>query len=188
MNGDKTDNELMGEFKGCSVAAYNEIVSRYKIRLFNHVLRGYLPDRDESAEVIQKTLIRVFENKFTYQPKYQFSTWVYTIARNLAINEVKRKRFESLDGSQRDDNASSDPTAYQRTEELNRDQILSSALRNLDPAYREVLTMRYIEELSFGEISTITKKNINTLKSLARRGLQQMREALKESGIEEENL
>ena len=75
-----------------------------------------------------------------------------------------------------------------KMEELNRDQILSSALRNLDSAYREILTMRYIEELSFGEISTITKKNINTLKSLARRGLQQMREALKESGIEEESL
>ena len=151
-------------------------------------MRGYLPDRDECADIAQKTLIRVFEHKFTYRPKYEFSTWVYTIARNFALNEVKRKRFEKLDDSQTIDRPSSNPGAHKQMEELNRDQILSSALRNLDSAYREILTMRYIEELSFGEISTITKKNINTLKSLARRGLEQMREALKESGIEEESL
>ncbi len=91
MGEEKTDNELMREFKRCSDAAYKQIVQRYENRLFNYVLRAFGLSRDEGEDVVQNTLKRVYEWKFKYVAKHAFSTWVYTIAKHFALNELQRR-------------------------------------------------------------------------------------------------
>ena len=185
MDDKKTDNELMTEFASCSLAAYNVIVNRYKIQLLNYLSRGFKFSRDDGEELVQNTLIKVYENKFTYRPTFQFSTWIYTIARNLAINEKKRKRPLSIeDSADAQRMRSHEPDASVLIEKTERKQLLLQALANLPEAQREVLSLRYLQELSFNEIEKITGKNLNTLKSLAKRGLEQMEDKLKEVGIE----
>jgi len=78
MQREKSDNELMEEFASCSLDAFKQVYYRYKIKIFNFVLRNYLQDNDLTEEVLQKTFITVYEYKYRYKKSYMFSTWIYT--------------------------------------------------------------------------------------------------------------
>jgi RNA polymerase sigma-70 factor (ECF subfamily) len=176
MGEEKTDNELMSEFKGCSDAAYKQIVERYENRLFNYVLRAFQLSRHEGEDVVQKTLIRVYEYKFRYAATHEFSTWVYTIARNFALNELKRRTVESLDQmSELKEPESPDDNPLDVVDRKMRRERLRSIVEALAPKCREILTLRYLEEKSYKEISRIAHKKINTLKSVAKRCLDRLR-------------
>ena len=182
----KDDNQLMNEFAGCSVSSYNQLANKYKHRLLNFVMKGLLNDRDTGEDVVQKTLIRVYEYKYRYKPTFGFSTWIYTIARNYAINELRKKQNYSID-----DNASSiqneviselNIEANLENKELT--EVIKTHIANLKPKYREIIIMRYMEELSYEEISGITGQKINTLKSLSKRGLEKIKENLGADGYD----
>jgi RNA polymerase sigma-70 factor, ECF subfamily len=191
MDKEKSDNELMSEFKGCSEYAYEKIFNRYKIRIFNYIYWSIIKDDFLSEEVTQETLIKVWEYKFLYQPKYRFSTWVFTVARNLAIDKIRdiNKRKGIISGSEKITN-DANPYALIQTSsnilneiEINdRNDKITDIIMSLDQKYSEVIILRYIEDLSFKEISVITGKNVSTLKTLAKRGIGLIR---KQKGIKD---
>jgi RNA polymerase sigma-70 factor (ECF subfamily) len=127
-------------------------------------------------DVVQDTFIRVYEYKYLYKTKYEFSTWIYTIARNFALNELRRKKHSNY---QED---IEDPIRHE--DHLHTQETVSLILDYLSPKYREVIVLRYLQGMSFEEISKITGKNINTLKSLAKRGLDGGREMCERNGVE----
>jgi len=179
MSIEKSDNEIMKEFEGCSIDAYKIIFDRYKNRLYNYLIRAFAFDRDSAQDIVQKTLIRVYEYKFKYKPTYQFSTWVYTITRNLYLNEIKRKKHERLEDEENGYNIileKNDPAEEIIIKENY--NTLTACIDKLDPKYREVIVMRFKEELTYEEIALILKKNTNTLKSLCKRGLENLGELL----------
>lgn len=186
MISEKSDNQLMNDFSKCSIDAYTEIFNRYQKRLLNFVLRGLIKDVDMSEDIVQKTLIKVYENKHIYTPSHQFSTWIYTIARNLSLNEIKRvKNINSHQVSYEEAGALENGNNLESTvENSNINEIFLNIIKMLDNKYREVLTMRYIEELSYDEISKITDIKVNTLKSHSKRGLKQIERVLKDKNIE----
>jgi RNA polymerase sigma-70 factor (ECF subfamily) len=183
---EKTDNELMLEFKGCSRSSFNIIFHRYKQRLYNFVLRNYLCDKDDAEEIVQKTFIKVFQYKYKYKPINQFNTWLYTIARNLSINELNRKKkLVALDN---EDDLEMVTGEFNQVETDDSKNIILELISGLKPKYREVLVMRYIEELSYEEIYQVTGTKISTLKSLSKRGLEQIKAQLERCGIEKEQI
>lgn len=190
MNLDKSDNDLMTEFSNCSMDSFISIFNRYKNRILNFVLRGYLHDKDNAEEIVQKTFIKVYAYKYKYKPKNQFSTWIYTIAKNLSLNEIKRTgKFissnEDVDPLETISDYNS-PIKIIEKEDYNR--MLINAIETLKPIYKEIIVMRYLEGFSYKEISQITSTRINTLKSHCKRGLQQIKEKLKKYGLEKEEI
>jgi len=78
-----SDEQLIGRFQSGDERAYVELVNRYKDRLLNFVFQ-FLGDIEQAEDVVQDTMLRLYEKKHYYKPIAKFSTWIYTIARNLA--------------------------------------------------------------------------------------------------------
>jgi len=91
-----TDEELIKKFQETNeLEAYEILVRRYKDPLMNFVYR-FVGDRDVSSDIVQDTMIKFYLNKDSYREFAKFSTWIYTIAGNLAKNELKRRRRRSI--------------------------------------------------------------------------------------------
>lgn len=183
---EKSDNQLMREFSECSRAAFDLIARRYQKRLFNFLLRGLIKDRDQAEDIVQQTLIKIYENKFTYRQSHQFSTWAYTICRNYALNLLRNNHTVNI-GSVFEEEGPVDlsESLMDNIENRETSAIMKQVLESLDSKYREVITMRFLDELSYEEISKITGKGINTLKSLCRRGLGIIRNELEGMKVEQ---
>ncbi len=183
-----TDEELIAEFQRNNEAAFNLIVGRFKDPLTNFVFR-FVGDRDESNDVVQETFVRVYRKKHSYKPVAKFSTWIYTIATNLAKTQLRRRKLRGMlfwggkDDEDKDvlfDIPDEHSRTDQRVESSMKEERIQQALDTLPAKYREVIVLRDVQELSYEEIADITKMNIGTVKSRINRGRAQLQEMLKD--------
>ncbi len=86
-----TDEQLIGRFQSGDEGAYIELVNRYKDRLINFVYQ-FLGDIEQAEDVVQDTMLKLYEKKHYYREIAKFSTWIYTIARNLANTELRKRK------------------------------------------------------------------------------------------------
>jgi RNA polymerase sigma-70 factor (ECF subfamily) len=180
------DEELIKEFQdNNTIEAYEILVKRYKDPLMNFVYR-FLGDKDICTDVVQDTMIKFYLNKDSYKSFAKFSTWIYTIAGNLAKNELKRRKrrsFLSLHTDedeapvQIEDKTFVAPDRYTDGEIKNK--MIQKALLKVKPVYREVVILRDIEAFSYEEIADITGLSIGTVKSRINRGRTQLQKLLK---------
>ncbi|MCZ7601766.1 MAG: sigma-70 family RNA polymerase sigma factor [Melioribacteraceae bacterium] len=184
-----TDEELIKEFQDNeTLEAYEILVKRFKDPLTNFVFR-FVGDRDASTDIVQDTMIKFYLNKDSYKSFAKFSTWIYTIAGNLAKNELKRRKrrkIYSLDNSIDDDESKKlqiEDKSYFEPDRLAdsniKSKIIQSALLKVKPVYREVVILRDVEEFSYEEIADITGLSIGTVKSRINRGRTQLQKLLK---------
>ncbi|MDQ7818268.1 MAG: sigma-70 family RNA polymerase sigma factor [Melioribacteraceae bacterium] len=183
---DLTDEELIKEFQvSNTLDAYEILVKRYKDPLMNFVFR-FVGDRDACTDIVQDTMIKFYLNKDSYREFAKFSTWIYTIAGNLAKNELKRRKRRnlfSIDNSddersfQIEDKSFLAPDRAADSEIKN--EIIQRALLKVKPIYREVVILRDIQGLSYEEIAEITALSIGTVKSRINRGRTQLQKLLK---------
>lgn len=181
-----TDEELIKEFQETnSVEPYQLLVRRYKDPLMNFVFR-FVGDKDVCSDIVQDTMIKFYLNKDSYREFAKFSTWIYTIAGNLAKNELKRRRRRvifSLSNQddeksiQVEDKAFFSPDRVADSEIKN--EMIQRALLKVKPVYREVVILRDIQGLSYEEIAEITKLSIGTVKSRINRGRTHLQKLLK---------
>ncbi|NMB83089.1 MAG: sigma-70 family RNA polymerase sigma factor [Ignavibacteria bacterium] len=181
-----TDEELIKEFQvSNTLDAYEILVKRYKDPLMNFVFR-FVGDRDACTDIVQDTMIKFYLNKDSYREFAKFSTWIYTIAGNLAKNELKRRKRRnlfSIDNSddersiQIEDKSFLAPDRSADSEIKN--EMIQRALLRVKPVYREVVILRDIQALSYEEIAEITKLSIGTVKSRINRGRTQLQKLLK---------
>ncbi|MCX8009698.1 MAG: sigma-70 family RNA polymerase sigma factor [Ignavibacteria bacterium] len=188
---DLTDEELIQEFqKFDTIEAYNILVARYKDPLMNFVIK-FLGNRDIAEDVLQETFFRLYKNKNYYTTVAKFSTWIYTIAANLAKTELRRKNrrvFFSIQGTdvQADEEVEefeltdTNPQPDVQVDGIIKSKIIQDALMKVKPIYRELVILRDIQELSYEEIAEITKLNIGTVKSRINRGRAKLQELLKD--------
>jgi RNA polymerase sigma-70 factor (ECF subfamily) len=182
-----TDEELILAFQKDVMEAFDEIVARYKNPLMNFVYR-FVGNYDDCSDIVQETFIRVFRNKHAYRTIAKFSTWIYTIAGNLAKTELRRrerrKSFSITDaGADEDKDFEIPDTAFSpdvQTDSVLKSKIIQDALNKIPTVYREVVILRDIQELSYEEISGITGLPIGTVKSRINRGRAQLQELLKD--------
>lgn len=184
----QSDEELIAAFQAGDVAPFNEIVKRYKDPLTNFVFR-FTGDWDECNDIVQETFVRVYRNKHSYKPVARFSTWIYTIATNLAKTSLRRKKVRkmlSFSGSDRDESPRelelADPSAQtdRLVDSSMKEERIQNALEALPVKYREIIVLREIQELSYEEIAGITGLNIGTVKSRINRARLQLQEMLKD--------
>lgn len=183
---DLTDEELIKEFQiSNTLDAYEILVKRYKDPLMNFVFR-FVGDRDACTDIVQDTMIKFYLNKDSYREFAKFSTWIYTIAGNLAKNELKRRKRRnlfSIDNSddersiQIEDKSFLAPDRSADSEIKN--EMIQRALLKVKPVYREVVILRDIQGLSYEEIAEITALSIGTVKSRINRGRTQLQKLLK---------
>lgn len=180
-----TDEELISEFQNTNnIEAYELLVRRYKDPLMNFVFR-FVGDKDVSSDIVQDTMIRFYINKDSYKSFARFSTWIYTIASNLAKNELKRrKRKKLLSLSSGDEEQQIDIKDQAATPDIIADsgiknEIIQKALSKVKPVYREVVILRDVQDLSYEEIAEITGLSIGTVKSRINRGRTQLQKLLK---------
>lgn len=183
-----SDNELILAFQQGREEAFNTLVGRYKDPLINFVYR-FLGDYDEADDVVQETFIRLYRNKHAYKPVAKFSTWLYTIAGNLARTQLRRRKRLSLFSLGRSNRGEgmppyeipdSGPPADAAAESAITDGIIQKALMKISPKYREIVLLSDIQELSYEEICKITGLNIGTVKSRLNRGRSHLRLLLKD--------
>src|SRR4030066_719836 len=183
-----SDEELILEFqKNNTEDAFNILVQRYKNPLTNFVFR-FLGDYTSCADVVQETMIKVYRYKDAYNSVAKFSTWIYTIAGNLARTEYQRRKkrnFFSINSYGEDKNETYDiPDERYRPDIITdsgiKDKIIQDALLKISRAYREAVILRDIQELSYEEIAEIMRIEVGTVKSRINRGRAQLQKLLKD--------
>jgi RNA polymerase sigma-70 factor (ECF subfamily) len=182
------DDELMLDFQNGNDASFNDIVRKFKTPLANFVFR-FLGNYEDSLDIVQETFIRVYKNRLNYKNITKFSTWIYTIAANLAKTELRRRRrftffrISSVKGPEEEYEFNLPDTAFSpdiETDKILRSKIIQNALNKLSLNYREVIILRDIMELSYEEISVITRLREGTVKSRINRGRAILQELLKD--------
>jgi RNA polymerase sigma-70 factor (ECF subfamily) len=178
-----SDEKLILRFQEGDINAYNELVKRYKDRLLNFVLR-YFNNVEQAEDVVQDTLIKLYTHASYYKNVAKFSTWIFTIAKNNALTELrknKRKRIDSLwtdDGQVIDINSKEESLDSKVQNEIAIDQ-LNKFLDEIPENFRMAVVLRDFQELSYEEISKILEIPIGTIKSRINRGRIQLAEKMK---------
>jgi RNA polymerase sigma-70 factor (ECF subfamily) len=162
-----------------------ELVDRYQHRLVRYVL--YLTGRRESAEdLAQETWIRVLERGGQYNGRQGFDPWLFAIARNLAIDDLRKNQKTGQAASlPEDDDAvllvpSSGPSPFQAAARSQDAMRLAGRLEILAPLYREALLLRFQEDMSLAEIAQVVGAPVTTVSSRIYRGLATLRSAFEE--------
>lgn len=178
-----SDEKLILRFQEGDINAYNELVKRYKDRLLNFVFR-YFNNREQAEDVVQDTLIKLYTHASYYKNIAKFSTWIFTIAKNNALTELrknKRKQTDSLwtdDGRVIDINSKDQSLDRRVQNEIAVDQ-LNKFLDEIPENFRMAVVLRDFQELSYDEISKILEIPIGTIKSRINRGRIQLAEKMK---------
>ena len=175
----QTDEELIVGFQKGNAAAFDLLVGRYKDPLTNYVFR-FLGDWDECSDIVQETFVRVFQNRDSYKPIAKFSTWIYTIARNLRIDRLRRETpYQELPEELLEIPDDNDPPDAALNREQQRERI-GKALEALPPEQYQVVHLSYVEGLSHNEIASVLGAPLGTVKSRMRLAYEKVREAIGE--------
>ena len=178
-----SDEKLILRFQEGDINAYNELVKRYKDRLLNFVFR-YFNNVEQAEDVVQDTLIKLYTHASYYKNVAKFSTWIFTIAKNNALTELrknKRKKTDSLwtdDGKFIDISSKEESLESKVQNEIAIDQ-LNKFLDEIPQNFRIAVVLRDFQELSYEEISKILEIPIGTIKSRINRGRIQLAEKMK---------
>jgi RNA polymerase sigma-70 factor (ECF subfamily) len=185
-----TDEALMIRFQTGDRSAFALLVRKHQGPLFNFALR-HLRSQPTAEEVVQEAFIRVVQNAGDFKHEARFSTWLYTIARNLCIDQIRKhalRRHPSLDEPRRSEE-SEGPTLGEQTADSRanvertavageiRERVLA-AVDELPEEQREVFLMREVSNLPFKEIAEIVGVPENTVKSRMRYALERLQAAL----------
>ncbi|MCZ6836412.1 MAG: RNA polymerase sigma factor [Planctomycetota bacterium] len=156
-----SSEELACRAQAGSLPSYAQLVERHQAKLYNFLLRRIGHECD-AEDIVQDTFVRAWERIHQYQPKWRFSTWLYTIGSRLAINHHRagarrQEKHRSDLGLERMPGNEADPSEVlaQREE---RDNVWDLAARLLTPDQQTLLWLRYAEELSSREIATVLGK------------------------------
>jgi len=155
----------------------DRLIDEYQHRLMRYLM--YLTGKREVAEdIFQETWVRVLLRGSQYNGKARFDTWMFTIARNLVIDLARKRTMASLDEMQApgDDErpfevVTEAPSPFDQFEFGEHSAEVAQVLLTLEPSHREVLTLRFHEEMSLEEIATVTRAPLSTVKSRLYRGL-----------------
>jgi len=163
------------------VALLQALVEEYQYRLVRYLIY-LLGRRDGVDDLVQETWLRVLERGSSYDGQSRFEPWLFTIARNLAFDQLRKRQALSLDtidctnqGAQADPPVSSAPSPFTlaaRTEDAER---LALSLQKLEPIYREALVLRFQEDLSLQEIAAVLGAPVPTVSSRIHRALATLR-------------
>jgi RNA polymerase sigma-70 factor (ECF subfamily) len=184
-----SDHDLIEQAKQGDEDAFAEIVRRYKNPIINYLYR-FLNDYEEAVDLAQETFVRVYFAIERYHRGFAFSTYIYRIATNLAISEMRRRRRRrllSLSGLFQSDYE--ETAEYQPRDERilpdaelvddEQSRVIAKAIAALPEKYRVAIILRDVQGRSYEEIAAIMELGLGTTKSRINRGRGLLREKLK---------
>ena len=186
------DEELMQRIKEGDMRAFDLLVRRWEHRLLN-LIHKIIGDFETSKDIRQEVLLRIYQSAKRYRPQNQFRTWLYRVAINCSISELRKlKRRRTLpltmtykysnEEEQPLESALADPNP-QPDEVMQRDEMaryIQNALRRLPDEQRIVVVLRHYEGLKFQQIASVLNCPLGTVKSRMRHGLERLRTMLED--------
>lgn len=180
-----TDEQLIARFQLGDVQAFDILVRRYKDQLLNFIYR-FVGNRSDAEDIVQETFLRVYKNKHYYKEIAKFSTWVYTIAGNLAKTELRRRKrhkifsVSNFINEERDyDIPDKEHSPEKKVDGSIQETIIQKAIEKLPIKFKEVIILRDIQGFAYEEISQILNIPLGTVKSRVNRGRLKLQEDLK---------
>jgi len=181
---DVSDNDLIKIIRNKNRESYSFIMERYKGKLFSYLYR-LIGNKDEVEDILQDVFIKTYRSLKSYDTKKKFSSWIYRIAHNEAINHIKRKSLkkfiswedisstkDKLEMSESDNIPEGIWIRKEETKKVNR------AIDNIPFKYKQVLILRYYSDKSYDEISDILKKPVNTVGTLINRAKKRLQKEI----------
>jgi len=183
---DADETELLERARNGDSQAFGVLVERYQRRVVG-VAQAVVHNQDDAVELAQETFVRAYENLAKFESRSSFSTWLYRIAANLAIDFRRREgRHQVLRGEDAETEISRLPSprgdSYQETVRNQLNQRINGALEELTPEHRAVILLREVEGLSYDEISDVLHVPRGTVMSRLHYARSRMREILKDLG------
>ena len=170
---------------------FEELVRRYQRPIVSYVYR-MTGDYESALDLTQEVFIKVYNSLARYSPEYKFSTWIYRIAHNAAIDHLRRRSTRDVElgaGRGRDGETyerpspSGAPSPEQLSERAERRAEIEKVVRDLPPGYRELIVLRHAHDMSYDEIAEVTGLPLGTVKNRIFRAREAMRGPLLERGI-----
>jgi RNA polymerase sigma-70 factor (ECF subfamily) len=185
-----TDQDVVLRARDGQEAAYRELIRRYERPVFSLIYR-MVRDRETAEDLAQETFIKVLNAIARYRPEFKFSSWVFKIANNTAIDHLRRRELDtlSLEGSPH----ASTPDAIEATtlqvsdgSETPLDEVearelgaeIEVAINQLRPEYRSCILLRHVEGRPYEEIAEMLDLPLGTVKTYIHRARHELREAL----------
>jgi len=179
-----SDAELIEEYLHGDESSFYEIVTRYTNPLYNFIAR-LIYDREEAHDLTQEVFVRVWKNIKSFDRQRSFKTWIFSIARNLAIDRLRKHKaiqFSDIlfatDAPYEETLADTEllpDELFSRTELT---QELERAFKKIHPAHVEIILLHLVEEMTFEEIGQVLGEPMNTIKTRYRRALAHLRKEL----------
>ena len=163
--------------------ALSAVISRYQHRLYRYLLR-LVREPATADDLFQQTWLRVMERIGRYDARRNFESWLFSVAHNLAVDFWRAKRGDSLDAvadsgdSPGERLPATGPDALEQLLDFERGAMLAACMNDLPAIHREVLTLRFEEDMKLEEIAEVAGIPLSTVKSRLRRALEGLREAL----------
>lgn len=181
----KEDSQLITEYFAGDKQALDILFGRYTSTVYYFVYR-YVGDEAEAQDIVQLAFIKAWKNLKKFKPEKKFKTWILTIAKNTALDFLRKKKnltfSELLDREEGSDDfelAVDDlPLPSEIFDRKQLSEEVADAIGRLAPYYREVLQLYFMEQMTFQEISEILGEPLNTVKSRQRRALIELRKIL----------
>ncbi|HKP70324.1 MAG TPA: sigma-70 family RNA polymerase sigma factor [Pyrinomonadaceae bacterium] len=169
--------------------SFEALVKRYQRPIAGYIFR-MLGDYEASLDVSQEVFIKVYNSLSRYSSEYKFSTWIYRIAHNAAIDHMRRNSVnpqsletENADGTYQLQIECPKPTPEQDRERSEWRTEIESVVKRLPAAYRELILLRHSQDLSYDEIATVTGLPLGTVKNRLFRAREMMRDIFIERGF-----
>ena len=184
------DEELIKRFQRGDEQAFTQLVNRFKDPLTNYVYR-FLGELDRANDVVQETFLRLYHYRHAYTRDAKFATWLYKVASNVTKSELRReyvsRRYlvHGISGEgdnewEGDEFLDPDLTPEAQVDSSLKMRLVQQALMQISAAYREVVILRDIQQMSYEEITEITGLGLGTVKSRINRGRAQLQTLLRD--------
>jgi RNA polymerase sigma-70 factor (ECF subfamily) len=187
--GTLADGELVLTAVAGRESAFEELVRRYQRPIASYVYR-MVGDYDAALDLTQEVFIKVYNSLARYRSEFKFSTWIYKIAHNAAIDHLRRHSVRDqiltagVDGTRSEIAIESRRlTPEQESEREERRSEIESVVQSLPAAYRELIVLRHSHDLSYDEIAEVTGLPLGTVKNRLFRAREAMRDLLVPRGI-----
>lgn len=180
------DRELVAAILNGEQERFADLVQRYERRLINYVYR-MIRNYEDAHDLAQEIFIKVYMALDRYDPKYQFSTWIFRIAQNTAIDQIRKKTLpeESLtkedrqEGGERQMQIEADVVSpYRAVFNVEMAGAIETAVQDLPEDYRDLIELRHFAELSYDEIAEVKQLPLGTVKNKLFRARNMLKERL----------
>lgn len=182
------DAELIERAVTGDQKAFSQLVNRYLPLVFNYLYR-MTQNHEVSEEMAQEAFVKAYQNLKSFDRSRSFKPWILRIASNAAITQLrKQSRVVSLNALEEEgawgeaEHQTSEDIVVQLERKLSSQEVLQ-ALENLDEKYRQVILLRYQQELSYEEISQALNIPLNTVRTWIKRGMDKLRNEVKEMAL-----